>query len=142
MRQCRKCKIVKPTTEFYRMRGGYLYVSCKNCHSLACAKVNSSSRERINSLQSWRMLRYKYGITREQYEAMFAKQGGVCAGCKSAVSERLRVDHDHDSGEVRGLLCSKCNSSLGFVGDNPETAFNLAVHATPKFKFELRKEFT
>lgn len=52
-----------------------------------------------------------YGITAEQYEAILAVQGGVCAICQRATgaSKRLAVDHDHVTGEVRGCLCSTCN---------------------------------
>ena len=61
----------------------------------------------------------KYGITEAQYDAMLAQQGGQCSICRSDSPARrdsdipLVVDHDHDTGEVRGLLCSLCNSGLG-----------------------------
>ncbi len=59
-----------------------------------------------------------YGITGEQYWALYAYQGERCAICKVArgVTKRLAVDHDHDSGEVRGLLCGPCNQMLGRLG--------------------------
>lgn len=63
----------------------------------------------------------KYGITREQYDNLFEQQGGLCAICKqpetvktgAGVIRRLAVDHDHDTGRVRGLLCYRCNTTLG-----------------------------
>ena len=64
-------------------------------------------------------LRSKYGIKLEDYERMFEEQGGVCAICGSPPTAHkknrghLHVDHDHASGEVRGLLCHRCN--LGMV---------------------------
>lgn len=52
----------------------------------------------------------KYGITLDQYEAMFEAQGGVCAMCGRPPGKRqLDVDHSHQTGEVRGLLCPYCN---------------------------------
>ena len=57
-------------------------------------------------------LRRKYGITIEQYNTLLKKQEGCCAICKRHSGEfatRLAVDHDHSSGEVRGLLCNYCN---------------------------------
>jgi hypothetical protein len=60
-------------------------------------------------------LRRKYGITLADYERMFDAQGGVCAICgKTRPEERtLHIDHDHVSGEIRGLLCFRCNNALG-----------------------------
>lgn len=60
----------------------------------------------------------RYGMTIEQYDAMSEAQGGVCAICKREPEGtsrwgRLHVDHDHDTGEIRGLLCAPCNTALG-----------------------------
>lgn len=57
-----------------------------------------------------------YRLTVEQYDAILAHQGGVCYGCHQAEpvkNRRLAVDHDHSTGEVRGLLCSRCNPIIG-----------------------------
>lgn len=61
------------------------------------------------------MLKRRYGITLEEYEAMFAKQDGKCAICNGVcpTGRNLAVDHDHDTGKVRGLLCSRCNQGIG-----------------------------
>jgi Recombination endonuclease VII len=68
-----------------------------------------------------RNLRKKYGITIEQYEQMLAEQGGVCFLCNKPPAEgkKLHVDHCHDSGKVRGLLCSQCNWYLGKIDSDP-----------------------
>lgn len=57
----------------------------------------------------------KYGITAEQYDALYEAQGGVCAICRRAngKTKRLAVDHDHETGEVRGLLCGPDNLMIG-----------------------------
>lgn len=68
----------------------------------------------------------QFGITLDVYEQMLANQGDVCAACgKPEVAKgnngkikRLAVDHDHATGVVRGLLCTKCNTILGFVNDD------------------------
>lgn len=70
-------------------------------------------------------MRIKYGIDSEQYAAMLLSQRGRCAICGEAPSRsrgpsgRLHVDHDHDSGRVRGLLCGRCNPGLGYFKDDP-----------------------
>ncbi len=70
-------------------------------------------------------LKRKYGITPERYDEMVAKQGGTCGICKrpdprGGTNRRgfWHVDHDHDTGEVRGLLCFTCNTALGHLGDD------------------------
>ena len=54
------------------------------------------------------------------YQFMLEKQGGVCAICKKTCSsgKSLAIDHDHDTDEVRGLLCGKCNRGLGIFNDS------------------------
>jgi hypothetical protein len=66
----------------------------------------------------------KYGMTGADYETLLNEQGGKCAICDATYSKTraLAVDHDHDTGQVRGLLCGRCNSALGMLGDDPETA--------------------
>ena len=68
-------------------------------------------------------LRRTYGISPEQWQSMLDAQGGLCALCRKRVrgrGDRLDVDHCHDTGRVRGLLCRHCNIALGILGDNPE----------------------
>jgi len=66
-------------------------------------------------------LKYKYGISLEEYEHMLAAQCGRCAICgkhESNLYVRLSVDHNHKTGKVRGLLCRRCNSMLGFCDES------------------------
>lgn len=69
-------------------------------------------------------LKLYYGITIEHYETMYATQEGKCATCQTYYPS-LVVDHDHKTGKVRKLLCSKCNLALGYVNDNPEILKNM-----------------
>lgn len=78
------------------------------------ARNVASARERGRRHQ----LRSKYGLTVEQYERMVDQQGGRCAICRRA--GRLHVDHNHNTGEVRGLLCMNCNTGIGHLGDDVE----------------------
>ena len=61
---------------------------------------------------------YKFGIAREQWDAMYAKNKGRCWICHAKPKQALAVDHCHKSGKVRGLLCSNCNTGLGLFRDN------------------------
>jgi hypothetical protein len=114
---CGACKADKPRVDFY---AGYRNI-CKPCHrekSRQWHKENPKSRREGN----WRN---KYGIsfTSEQYDAMHESQEGKCAVCgraESASGRRLAVDHDHRTGAVRGLLCTKCNTTLGWVELHPQ----------------------
>lgn len=75
------------------------------------------NRERIRDRQVGVRLKSRYGITLEDYEALLAKQNGVCAICEQPckTGERLSVDHNHATGVVRGLLCRGCNFRLGQI---------------------------
>jgi hypothetical protein len=64
-------------------------------------------------------LKNSFGLTIEQYEEMVERQGGLCALCGQA-GVGLCVDHDHETGQIRGLLCGKCNKGLGLFGDSAE----------------------
>ena len=77
------------------------------------------SRHR-ESIKTSRVCR-KFGITKSQYRAMLASQGGKCAICGTPPgSKRLALDHCHATGTARKLLCSNCNTALGLFKDNPD----------------------
>lgn len=63
----------------------------------------------------------RYGLSPGDYDRLFAEQGGRCAICgkhQTEFKKRLFIDHDHETGVVRGLLCIKCNGMLGYAKDN------------------------
>jgi len=60
---------------------------------------------------------YTYKITEEEYDVMYEAQEGMCAICRAAL-DQLFVDHDHETEEVRGLLCRSCNLGIGFLQDD------------------------
>lgn len=63
-----------------------------------------------------------FGLTLDQYAAMVVAQSGKCAICGTTKSDRISkylcVDHNHETGKVRGLLCHNCNRGIGFLKDN------------------------
>lgn len=146
---CPKCRVWRPRSGFYAnsRRTDGMAVWCKDCHSAytkeysqrpevrardaerSLARYHRMSRDEKLRLQKrrYQLARHlvtKYGMTVEDYEAMLAEQGGVCAVCERPpkTGRRLAVDHDHACcpGEgscgkcVRGLLCTTCNTWLGF----------------------------
>jgi fructose-1,6-bisphosphatase len=64
-----------------------------------------------------RQLKRNFGITLAEYDQMLEDQHGICAICGGVNPDgkRLAVDHDHETGKVRGLLCTSCNTRLGFL---------------------------
>jgi Recombination endonuclease VII len=73
-----------------------------------------------------------YGITLIEYEARLAEQGGGCAVCGDTQTRKdrkyLYVDHDHATGEVRGLLCTNCNFAIGHAQDEPDRLIAMAAY--------------
>jgi hypothetical protein len=67
-------------------------------------------------------LKRKYGLTVEQYDQMLEAQGRSCAICgrPQPTWTSLHVDHDHETGRVRGLLCFRCNNAIGDLDDSPD----------------------
>lgn len=71
-----------------------------------------------------------YGLTPDEYDQIYEAQGGRCAICQRATGarKRLPVDHDHADGEVRGLLCTRCNDMLGHLRDDREAFVRAAEY--------------
>lgn len=123
-KECSKCGEVKPAGDFYARKKGTvgLYSACKSCLNAA---VTVDARRN-------RFLKSRYGITLDTYNEMLASQGGVCKVCKGPPMHRgtYHVDHDHETGKVRGLLCHKCNVALGMVGDSTALLMRLAEYVS------------
>ena len=112
MRTCTKCKAAKGLSDFYqtfhKRLGRVIHMSvCKPCHS-----KQMTDAHRLKA----------YGLTRGDYDAALREQGGRCAICKNTDPGNkwgFAVDHDHESGAVRALLCRGCNTGIGNMLDNP-----------------------
>jgi len=72
------------------------------------------------------------GLTADEYQTILDYQAGVCDICLRATgrTRRLAVDHDHQTGQVRGLLCKPCNRMLGHLRDDAEAARRIADYLT------------
>jgi hypothetical protein len=74
-------------------------------------------------------LQRKYGLSYDEYLAMIDAQDGKCAICSYEFGQKqgdAHVDHDHKTGEVRGILCNICNRGLGYFKDNEQSLINAA----------------
>lgn len=75
----------------------------------------------------------RYGLAPDEFDAMLREQGYRCPGCQTYILDDAQVDHCHDTGKVRGLLCRNCNTGLGQFRDNPATLARLIVYLlTPR----------
>ena len=82
--------------------------------------TKEQKKKRREYCKEWNLIN-KYGITRSAFESMLLGQGGVCAICKTDKwgDRRPAIDHDHRTGEIRGILCFRCNLALGLLDDEP-----------------------
>jgi hypothetical protein len=77
-----------------------------------------ANKEELRARRQFEYLQRSYGLTRADYEALLAAQGGVCPLCGKRSTKTLCVDHCHETGTIRGLLCRQCNFALGCFTDS------------------------
>ena len=117
MKQCSRCKEQLPPSSFGKHSRTWdgLQAYCKPCKTEA-QREYARKPDKINTKD--RDLQRLYGITLADFHEMVAKQGGTCK-INTCTNNATHVDHNHDTGEVRGILCTNCNSGLGMAKDNP-----------------------
>ena len=122
---CPKCAEHIPLAQFFRnvSKPDGLQSYCKSCMAVATKLYKDGLPAAERKLRATRSnLRHSYGVTVEQRDQMVASQNGLCAICSIVLQTTTKgpcVDHNHATKEVRGILCSKCNSALGLLGDDP-----------------------
>ena len=169
MKRCKVCRKVKPLTDFYKAPGaadGHRG-DCKACNLARKKQWYAENREAvIAKVKAWQQenkdhvnayhreyrktrtaesreghLRRKFGLSQADYDLLLGKQGGGCRICgKKPGKISLHVDHDHATGEVRGLLCVGCNNALGQLHDDTELLRRAITYVTgdlPPFVDEL-----
>lgn len=113
---CKDCGETKDLSKFPKnkeMVDGHINF-CNPCRYKKYAK----KRNKTDKYWAYQ-LQWKYGLSLEDYKEMVEKQDGRCAICGKIPNYRLCVDHRHDTGKVRGLLCRTCNKAIGQLGDTP-----------------------
>ena len=126
---CSKCKKTKDISCFYPHVRDKRRSVCKECH-LSLKKQRyaenpepsrAKNRERQHKVGRWQKTRHKYGIGEKEYNELLVKQRGYCAICgvhQTNLKQPLGVDHNHETGKVRGLLCLKCNFAIGYLQED------------------------
>lgn len=129
---CSKCNVSKPLLSFGKHPGSngkwYRANHCKSCSLAAIEKWKEKNPHRVRKAQRKCHIQKEYGITADQYDEMLSCQKFTCAICKQKETritkstgepQPLSVDHDHASGDVRGLLCGDCNRMIGLGKNSP-----------------------
>lgn len=124
-RKCTVCKKYRLTTDYYKCtakKDGISY-RCKKCDDKARQKWRNENPEKSRESAKFRNIKCKYGLSKKAYNDLLELQNNKCAICKTDNPRTLNtlsfcVDHDHKTNKVRGLLCSLCNRSLGFLKDD------------------------
>jgi hypothetical protein len=96
------------------------YINNKEQHQKYSKEYNNSHKESTKIRSRIHTIK-RHGVTPEQYGEMFNKQEGKCAICgkhQDKLKSSLHVDHNHETNKIRGLLCYKCNSVLGYADDD------------------------
>lgn len=113
--ECIRCHQTKPITSFDRGRR-----QCKACRlELKRERYDPERQKSVNDRASWKVRAQRYGSSEEQLRSMWEAQGERCKICGRVVG-KPHVDHDHETGRIRGLLCATCNRVLGMMQDDPE----------------------
>lgn len=128
LKKCPRCGKLLEDSEFYVQKSGRhkgkLTSWCKKCCSKQSAeryknnieKCREEHRNWVNKNKdkvAFTKAKSAYGITKEEYDSLIRK----CQICGS--EKNLVIDHSHQSGRIRGMLCNSCNKGLGFFRDNP-----------------------
>jgi hypothetical protein len=138
LKVCSKCKIEKETSAFHKdkQHSDGFNSQCKSCKREFRLAWNAKHPESRKQTYFKHDLKRHYGISVEQYNTMFNAQNGCCASCgivQDQMKRKFAVDHDHQTGVVRALLCDRCNPALGYMQDSLEMIEQLAAYLK-KFK--------
>lgn len=113
---CRRCSVENPLLEFHKQPRGPLgrHSWCRTC---ANAYYRAGGHKKADpAVRRLRNFKRRYSMTGQDFDAMWARQGGLCAICETPLL-RPKIDHDHQTGAVRGLLCHRCNLLLAGLED-------------------------
>lgn len=115
--KCSDCGIDKDLDQFPRTSGEDAGpgLFCRPCQRIRSRRKSREGRNRGYHLRA------RYGLSESDVAARIAQQDGLCAVCRTA--EATQVDHDHETGRVRGILCLHCNAGMGAFRDDPRLIY-------------------
>ena len=136
MKVCTKCRVEKPLDEFFgnvRQKDGKS-LKCKVCDKAKKREWEANNLEKAQLMWRRGHLRKTYGITPEAFDAALNTQNNCCAICKTTEpgARSFHVDHDHTTGELRGLLCNNCNRALGYIKENTDSIASMLEYVKNK----------
>lgn len=100
---------------------------CKSCATAIGKKWKDDNRDRHLEIVKAGHLKKKYGITLKDFHSIMKVQGDVCAICRRSLDggKASHIDHNHITNEIRGILCSKCNTAIGLLDEDENIIWNL-----------------
>ena len=115
MKRCPHCERNLSKTEFRVRTGRNILESwCNSCNNESAKKWYHANKEQVAASRRLRL----FGLSETDHQNMVDSQDNLCAICGRAENGKaLAVDHDHDTGEIRGLLCAYCNVRLGWFDE-------------------------
>lgn len=123
-KECPRCGQVKARTEFGVRKNGYSRSRCRACERADWVKWQKANPHKVKVSNRRTGLRRHLGLTEQDYLKLRTSQGALCAICRRSETEvpkgRLHVDHSHESGLIRGLLCSPCNTAIGLLREDAD----------------------
>ena len=146
MKTCCMCKTLQPLSLFNKNKrqADGLQNRCKPCDRKTTKKYRDNrDAEKYKVDQRRWTQKYKYGLSEHSFEAMLVDQGGKCPICSADLSIELgayAVDHNHNTKEVRGILCKPCNHGLGLLKDDPTVVLAAASYLQTRGHYGGRPE--
>ncbi len=128
-KECSYCKIIKPIDMFSSRAGSqkHLFKSwCKDCSYIENTTWRQENKEKVLEYRAkdiWNLKKRcsRYNITEKQFLDALSTQNSCCKICDSTISiDNSAIDHNHSTGEIRGILCKTCNRALGMFKDSPK----------------------
>ena len=141
MKWCSRCKTNKDLSNFCKDKSRWdgLNHRCNTCNTRHVQNIADRQKKHFGK-EEYRRRRRKYelthyyGISTAEYDAMVKNQNDKCAICGDKPEAYLAVDHCHETNQIRGLLCRRCNSAIGLFDDNIIKLQNALTYLTKNRK--------
>ena len=151
MKKCIKCEKLLSECRFYAKHNGKLSSYCKSClyiinrdfrkdnnnYKETCKQYNLKNKQKFKKDSKRRYLKYAYNLSSEEYSTLLKNTKGSCIICKNSFTkDRIpHIDHDHNSGKIRTIICGQCNRGLGYFNERKLSLFN-SIFYLIKYKFK------